>query len=252
MKKELLSAKDLYMEYKNGEDVCIAVNHMDLEIQKGEFVTVIGASGSGKSTLIHLLAGMQNMTSGEVKYLGNKISEMTDKQKADYRGKEIGFVFQDGKLLDDLTVIQNIALPGYLYEKKKSVDERAGKWLNVLRISEQRKKYPRELSGGQKQRVAVARALINLPQLLFLDEPTGSLDAVNGENLLNLLVKINEKGQSIVMVTHDMGAAARGSKVLIIKDGTICKKLSLGKYENLKLEERKEIIYRAWEESKQV
>ncbi len=252
MERELLSAKNLYMEYQSGEEVCIAVNHMDFEIQEGEFVTVIGASGSGKSTLLHLLAGMQNMTSGEVRYLGKNISEMTDKQKASYRGREIGFVFQDGKLLDDLTVIQNIALPGYLYEKKKSADAKAEKWLSALKISEHRNKYPKELSGGQKQRVAVARALINLPKLLFLDEPTGSLDAVNGQNLLNLLVKINEKGQSIIMVTHDMGAAARGSKVLVIKDGMICKKLSLGKYDSGKLEERKESIYRAWEESKQL
>ena len=249
MAEKILLAKDLYKEFKCGEGACIAVNHTDLEMEEGEFISIIGASGSGKSTLLYLLSGMANMTSGEVAYLGKQLSQMTEQQRSAYRGKEIGFVFQDGRLLEDLTILKNVALPGYLYEGKKAVDERALKWLKVLKLSDQQKKYPTELSGGQRQRVAIARALINQPRILFLDEPTGSLDTVNGENLLNLLVKLNKKGQSIVMVTHDMGAAARGSRVIFIKDGTIYKTLKLGKYDSGKLEERKERIYAAWEES---
>lgn len=240
----LLSAKDLCKEYIIGESVCTAVNHTDLDIEKGDFVSIVGASGSGKSSLIHLLAGLDSATSGEVFYKGTGLATMNDKQKADYRGKEIGFVFQEGNLLDDLTVIQNVALPGYLYKKRKEVDEMALRWLKCMGVDNQ-KKYPDEISGGQKQRVAIARALINQPKIIFLDEPTGSLDAETGENILQLLTKLNEAGQSIVMVTHDMGAAARGNKVIMIKDGSIYRSLGLGKYESGKLEERKAQIYSA-------
>ncbi len=246
----LLSAKDLYKEYKSGEGICIAVNHVDFHIEEGDFITIVGASGSGKSTLLYLLSGMVDMTSGEVSYLGKNFSVMPDKQKAEYRGKNIGFVFQEGNLLYDLTVLKNVALPGYLYGNRKVVEQSAAEWLDELGLMDQKKKYPNELSGGQKQRTAIARALINHPKILFLDEPTGSLDAVNGEALLNLLVRLNQKGQSIVMVTHDMGAAARGSKVIMIQDGAVRKTLLLGKYENNMLEERKAKLHDAALEEK--
>ncbi len=246
----LLSAKDLYKEYKSGEGICIAVNHVDFHIEEGDFITIVGASGSGKSTLLYLLSGMVDMTSGEVSYLGKNFSVMPDKQKAEYRGKNIGFVFQEGNLLYDLTVLKNVALPGYLYGNRKVVEQSAAEWLDELGLMDQKKKYPNELSGGQKQRTAIARALINHPKILFLDEPTGSLDAANGEALLNLLVRLNKKGQSIVMVTHDMGAAARGSKVIMIQDGAVRKTLLLGKYENNMLEERKAKLHDAALEEK--
>ncbi len=248
MAKNLLSIKELYKEYKSGEGVCVAVNHINLDIEQGEFISIVGASGSGKSSFLYLLSGMLEMTSGEIFYMGKSLSEMTDVQKADYRGREIGFVFQEENLLEDITVLRNIALPGYLYKKKKETDERAEKWLDYFGLKNHKKKYPNELSGGQKQRVAIARALMNQPKIIFLDEPTGSLDTAAGEKILHLLVKLNEMGQSIVMVTHDMGAAARGSKVIMIKDGMIHNSLILGKYENEKLEERKMKIYNTLKE----
>ncbi len=250
MKTLLLSAKDLYKEYKSGEGICVAVNYVDFHIEEGDFITIVGASGSGKSTLLYLLSGMADMTSGEVSFLGKNLSQMSDKQKAEYRGKNIGFVFQEGNLLDDLTVLKNVALPGYLYGNRMPVEQSAAEWLDELGLTDQKKKYPNELSGGQKQRAAIARALINHPKILFLDEPTGSLDASNGEALLNLLVRLNQKGQSIVMVTHDIGAAARGSKVVMIQDGAIGKTLLLGKYESSMLEERKAKLHDAVLEGK--
>lgn len=243
MATPILSAKKLYKEYRTGESTCIAVNHIDLDIEQGDFVSIVGASGSGKSSLIHLLAGLDDATSGDVYYKGTSVFEMNDKQRADYRGKEIGFVFQEGNLLGDLSVLKNIALPGYLYRKQKEVDEKALQWLGYMGLEEHKKKFPDELSGGQKQRVAIARALINEPKIIFLDEPTGSLDATAGENILRLLIKLNEKGQSIVMVTHDIGAAARGNKVIMIKDGSIYQSLDIGRYDSGKLEERKAQIY---------
>lgn len=247
MAVQLLSVKDLSKKYKSGSGVCLAVNHVSLSLEQGDFLSIIGASGSGKSSLLYLLSGMTKMTSGEVFYIGNSLSQMRDKQKSDYRGKEIGFVFQEENLLDDITVLKNVALPGYLYKKKRIVDERAAKWLDCLGLKNQKNKYPNELSGGQKQRAAIARALVNQPKIIFLDEPTGSLDAATGESVLELLVKLNEKGQSIVMVTHDMSAAARGNKVIIFKDGMINKTLDLGRYRSGELQERREKIYHALE-----
>lgn len=246
MAAQLLVAKNLCKEYRSGEGRCMAVNHVDLQVAKGEFVSLVGASGSGKSSLLYLLSGMADMTSGEVFYAGKRLSQMKDRQKSAYRGREIGFVFQDGNLLDGMTVLENVALPGYLYRSRREVDQRAARWLDYLGLKGQKRKYPSELSGGQRQRAAIARALMNQPKILFLDEPTGSLDEAAGESVLRLLVKLNEKGQSILMVTHDMGAAARGSRVVAIRDGAVLRTLDLGKYSGERLGDRKSEIYRAF------
>ncbi len=202
MSAQLLSAHNLYKEYKSGEGICTAVNHVDLEMIKGDFISIVGTSGSGKSSLLYLLSGMLDMTSGDVCYMGKSLSKMSDRQKADYRGKETGFVFQENNLLEDITVFRNVALPGYLYQKRKEAEERAGKWLDYMGLGDQKSKYPSQLSGGQKQRAAIARALMNQAKIIFLDEPTGSLDAAASENILRLLVTLNQNGQGIVMVTH--------------------------------------------------
>lgn len=217
----LLSTKKLYKEYSNKGATCIAANYIDLQIEKGEFLTITGASGSGKSTLLLLLAGMTECTSGQVLYKNMDVMKFTDKQRAVYHGKETGFVFQDDYLLEELTILQNVALPGYLFQKKKIVDSRAEKWMQYLGIGEQKDKYPNQLSGGQRQRAAIARAVINNPKILFLDEPTGSLDQQSGRAVLKLLEKFHLAGQTIIMVTHDREAAGRGSRTIQVQDGRI-------------------------------
>ena len=217
----IISTKELCREYRSGENVCMATNQVHLSIEKGQFLSIMGPSGSGKSTLLQLLANMQEPTSGSISYQERDITQMSEKEKAAYRGKEIGFVFQEHNLLEDFNVLQNIALPGYLYAKRSEVEQKARRWLAALHMEEQEKKNPAELSGGQRQRVAIARALINEPKVLFLDEPTGSLDKASGEQVLDLLEKLNKMGQTIVMVTHDEAAARRANRIIYIRDGKV-------------------------------
>lgn len=240
----LLRAEGLEKVYQSGSIFTTAVDGADLKIERGDFISIVGASGSGKSSLMYLLAGMTKPDGGKL-YLGNQsIWDMTKKQRAGYRGREVGFVYQDSNLIGDLTILCNVSLPGYLYERRREVDKRSSKWLSYLGLGDLKNKYPGELSGGQKQKAAIARALINKPKILLLDEPTGSLDFASGDRILDLLLLMNTRGQTIVMVTHDIGAAAKGNRVLLIRDGKICQTLELGKYENGKKAEREAAIYR--------
>lgn len=239
----LLHAEGLKKVYRSGSVSHTAVDCTDLRIEKGDFITIVGASGSGKSSLMYLLAGMTKPDSGKL-FLGNKsVWDMTKKQRAWYRGHEVGFVYQDSNLIDDMNILCNVSLPGYLYERRRAVDKRSGQWLQYLGLFEMKNKFPKELSGGQRQKAALARALINKPKLLLLDEPTGSLDFASGNRILDLLLLININGQTIVMVTHDISAAARGNRVLFIRDGKICQTLYLGKYEIESKAERESAIY---------
>lgn len=248
----LLSAEKVYQEYRSGEHICIAVNQLSFTIEKGSFLVIMGPSGSGKSTLLHVLTGNLPPTAGAVLYNEKNIYLLTDRQKAIYRGKDIGMVFQESNLLEDLNIRENIALPGYLYQKRAAAVARADRWMQCLDIYEERKQYPSQLSGGQKQRAALARGLMNNPRILFLDEPTGSLDSETSEKILDLLVKMNQKGQTLVMVTHDLNAAIRGDKVIVLKDGTICGTLEQGKYDKSNADKRKEKLYQMWNDRERV
>ena len=246
MKKQelsLLRAEELSKTYRTGSISHTAVKGVSLEIKKGDFISIIGPSGSGKSSLLYLLAGIRKPDAGRLFFREKNICDMSEKQLAEYRGRETGFVYQDSRLMGDLNILCNVSLPGYLFGGRKEVDERSVAWLKVLGLDSQKNKFPEELSGGQRQKAAIARALMNNPGLLFLDEPTGSLDMASGQQILHLLLRINEKGQSIVMVTHDIGAAARGNQVLVIRDGQICKILDLGRYREETREEREQLIY---------
>lgn len=241
--KTLLRAEELYKVYQSVGVSCTAVNRVSLRIERGDFICVVGPSGSGKSSLLYMLAGIMKPDSGQL-FWGNKsVLDMTEKARAEYRGREAGFVYQDGNLIDDLNILCNVSLPGYLYERRRVVDTRGMQWLKYLGLAEHRNKFPKELSGGQRQKAAIARALINRPKILFLDEPTGSLDITSGGAVLDMLVSMNGKGQSIVMVTHDIGAAARGNKVLVIRDGRIYRTLELGKYDGNGRTKRESMIY---------
>jgi putative ABC transport system ATP-binding protein len=200
------------------------LKNVNITIEKGEFVSIMGPSGSGKSTLLYHMGGLDKPTSGSVIINGQDLSRMQDDMESKMRRREIGFVFQFYNLIPNLNVEENIMLPILLDSKKmkefkKSLDE----ILEIVGLSERRHHTPRELSGGQQQRVAIARALINEPDVILADEPIGNLDSKTGMEIMKLLKKINaEKGKTIVQVTHSMESAGYGNRIINMKDGSVC------------------------------
>lgn len=199
-----------------------ALTDVSFQVEEGEYVAIMGESGSGKTTLLNILAALDRPTRGQVVLNGKSLSMIKEKEIAAYRRKNLGFVFQDFNLLDTFNIQDNIYLPlvlaGESYQNMKS---RLHPIAQQLRIQEILRKFPYEVSGGQKQRAAVARALITGPQLILADEPTGALDSRAAGDLLTVFQKINEKGQTILMVTHSVMAASRAERVLFIKDGQV-------------------------------
>lgn len=199
-----------------------ALQDVDFKVEKGEFIAIMGESGSGKTTLLNILATLDKPSNGSVILNQHDITTIKDSQLADFRLRNLGFVFQDFNLLDSLSIRDNIFLPLVLARRSYSeMEERLKLLAPQLRITELLNKRPFELSGGQKQRVAIARSLITKPQLILADEPTAALDYRNSEDLLNLFEDINAGGQTILMVTHSANAASHASRVLFIKDGRI-------------------------------
>lgn len=203
---------------------------IDLEVEKGEFVGIMGASGSGKTTLLNVLCSIDQVTDGFVEINGQKLQGMKERTLAKFRRDELGFIFQDYNLLDTLTVKENILLPLSLSSiPKAAAEQRLKELVSILGITDILTKYPNEISGGQKQRTSAARALISNPSLVFADEPTGALDSKAATALLDNLSKINEaKNATIMMVTHDAVAASFCSRVLFLKDGQIYTELYKG------------------------
>ncbi|MDU6680248.1 MAG: ABC transporter ATP-binding protein [Varibaculum cambriense] len=222
----VVSLNNVYKIYRQGETEVRALDGIDLQIYFGQFTAIVGPSGSGKSTLLHCLAGLDSVTEGTVTVAGKDLAKMNDKTLTQFRRDHIGFVFQSFNLMPTLTALENIRLPQLLAGKKTSAT-----WENqiieILDLKDRLTHKPSELSGGQQQRVAVARALITKPALLVADEPTGNLDSASSKEVLKLLRNAaSELGQSVVMVTHDPGAAAVADRVLIVKDGKITQELS--------------------------
>ncbi|MER2031001.1 MAG: ABC transporter ATP-binding protein [Solibacillus sp.] len=203
---------------------------IDLEVEKGEFVGIMGASGSGKTTLLNVLCSIDQVTDGFVEINGQKLQGMKERTLAKFRRDELGFIFQDYNLLDTLTVKENILLPLSLSSiPKAAAEQRLKELVSILGIADILTKYPNEISGGQKQRTSAARALISNPSLVFADEPTGALDSKAATALLDNLAKINKaKNATIMMVTHDAIAASFCSRVLFLKDGQIYTELYKG------------------------
>lgn len=203
---------------------------IDLEVEKGEFVGIMGASGSGKTTLLNVLCSIDQVTDGFVEINGQKLQGMKERTLAKFRRDELGFIFQDYNLLDTLTVKENILLPLSLSSiPKAAAEQRLKELVSILGIADILAKYPNEISGGQKQRTSAARALISNPSLVFADEPTGALDSKAATALLDNLAKINKaKNTTIMMVTHDAIAASFCSRVLFLKDGQIYTELYKG------------------------
>ena len=206
-----------------------ALKNVNFSVDNGEYVAIMGESGSGKTTLLNILATFDKATSGSVLLNNLDLSKLKDKELADFRRDNLGFVFQDFNFLDNFSIKDNILLPLVLANKKyKDMEARLEKVTKPLGIDKLINKYPYEISGGQRQRVAVARAIITNPSLILADEPTGALDSKSTDQLLNVFDKLNEIGQTIIMVTHSVKTAARAKRVLFIKDGVVFHELRKG------------------------
>ena len=220
----LLKVKNLQKIYTTrfGRNKVQALKYVSFEVEKGEFIAIMGESGSGKSTLLNIVSALDRPTKGEIKLNDQDLLSIKDKEISAYRRKNLGFVFQDFNLLDNFSIKDNILLPLVISgEKYGDMMKKLLPLVRRLGIEELIEKFPYELSGGQKQRAAVARALIIEPELLLADEPTGALDSKSADSLMKLFNQINQKGQTILMVTHSIKAASNASRVLFIKDGVI-------------------------------
>ena len=200
----------------------VALDDVSLSIEKGEFVAIIGSSGSGKSTLLNQLGCLDVPTSGDLKIGGKSVTLMNDYELTSLRLMTIGFIFQKFNLLSLLSAYENVEYPYTLKYRKKDTSGRISKFLSMVGINESLAKHkPGELSGGQQQRVAIARALVNNPKILLCDEPTGNLDSKTGILVMKILKKLNEKGKTLIIVTHDSSIAAQADRIITIKDGRI-------------------------------
>ena len=221
----VIVTKNLKKKYQSGEVEVEALKEINIEVKRGEFVSIMGPSGSGKSTLLYLLGGLDKPTSGEVLINGHELSVMDDKQESIMRRREIGFVFQFYNLVPNLNVEENVMLPLLLDGKRPGKNrQKTEKMLQLVGLAERKHHTPRELSGGQQQRVAVARALINDPEVILADEPTGNLDSKTEENIMELFQKINQKqGKTIVQVTHSQKCTGYGQRIIKLRDGEVDK-----------------------------
>ena len=226
---EAQSLKKIYTTRFGGNQVQ-ALTNVSFSVEQGEYVAIMGESGSGKTTLLNILAALDKPTSGQVLLDGKSLSQIREKDLAAFRRDNLGFVFQDFNLLDTFTIQDNIFLPLVLGRKEfAEMDARLRPLAKKLGISEILEKYPYEVSGGQKQRAAVARALITNPKLLLADEPTGALDSRATDSLLKVFEKVNQEGQTILMVTHSVKAASHAGRVLFIRDGEVFHQIYKGK-----------------------
>ncbi|MGD8750348.1 MAG: ABC transporter ATP-binding protein [Anaerolineales bacterium] len=218
----VITTRELHKTYNTKGVLVEALRGVDLEVTAGEFVGVMGPSGCGKSTLLHLLGGLDRPTQGEVYVAGERMNGLSESQRALLRRRTIGFVFQAYNLLPNLSVADNVELPGLLAGNfPKVVAARREQLLEALEIPEKARSFPGELSGGQQQRVAIARALINHPTVLLVDEPTGNLDSRSGNEVMRLLRQFHNGGQTILLVTHDPQVAGFAERVIFMQDGRL-------------------------------
>ncbi len=233
---QLLAVRNLRKVYTTrfSSNKTVALNGINFDVSEGDFVAIMGESGSGKTTLLNIIAALDRPTDGDVFLKGQSLREIKDRDITTFRRNNLGFVFQDFNLLANFNNKDNILLPLVLANFKYEDMEKRLDVAKALGIEGLLDKYPYEVSGGQRQRVAVARALINRPKLILADEPTGALDSRSSDELLNIFERINDEGQTILMVTHSVKAAAFAKRVLFIKDGTIFHELYKGdqSYEN--------------------
>lgn len=232
MKEILLKTENLSKSFSNGGNMQHVLKNIDLQLYNGDFTVIMGASGAGKSTLLYAMSGMDTPTLGTITFGDRVISDLSQDGLAVFRRDHCGFVFQQIYLIDGMSVMDNVLAAGLLVNKnKKALVARAKELFAAVDISnETQKKFPTQISGGEAQRVGIVRALINSPEILFADEPTGALNSKTGLDVLDTLTRFNEQGQSVVMVTHDMRSVRRGNRILYLKDGVILGECDLGKY----------------------
>jgi putative ABC transport system ATP-binding protein len=218
----MIKTVELTKVFRTDEVETTALNKVNLEIAKGEFVAIMGPSGCGKSTLLNILGLLDNPTDGQFFFLDQEVSKFTERNRTNLRKSNIGFVFQSFNLIDELNVYENVELP-LLYQKvstsdrKKAVEE----VLERMKIAHRKKHFPQQLSGGQQQRVAIARAVVSKPHLILADEPTGNLDSANGEEVMALLSELNQEGTTVIMVTHSPSDADKAHRIVQLFDGHI-------------------------------
>jgi len=218
----MIKLNKLSKVYRTDEIESTALNEVSFEINEGEFVSIMGPSGCGKSTLLNILGMLDKPESGSYQFLNNEVAQLKEKERSDVRKKNIGFIFQNFNLIDELTVFENIELP-LLYNKVNSSErkKRVNELIEKIGISHRASHYPQQLSGGQQQRVAVARALITKPPLILADEPTGNLDSSHGNEVMELMCELNEAGTTIIMVTHSAHDASYSNRIINLLDGQI-------------------------------
>lgn len=222
-RKPVIRVSRLYKVYRVGETKVYALNGVDFEIYKGEFVAIVGTSGSGKSTLLNMLAGLEKPSKGEIEIAGRHIEKLTEKQLVTFRRQRVGFIFQAYNLLNTMNAIENVALPlSFRGISKRERMKTAQRFMELVGVGDQAKHMPNQMSGGQQQRVGIARALVVNPQIIFADEPTGNLDSRTTMEVLKLMQKIvREQNQTLVMVTHDNNLASYADRRIRIVDGKI-------------------------------
>jgi putative ABC transport system ATP-binding protein len=230
--ERILESKNLCKTYYSNGVEFHALKNVNLKVHNGDFLAIMGQSGSGKSTLLYTLSGMDGITAGEVYIKDVKINHLKEKEMTKLRRNSIGFIFQGINLVSNLTLKENVVVPGYLSDTPNmDINERADTLIDTMGITTQVDKLPSQVSGGQKQRAAIARAMINRPDILFADEPTGALNSSSGKAVLELIKKFNESGQTVVMVTHDIQSASYANRVVFLKDGRIEGELDLNKFQ---------------------
>ena len=243
----ILEVKDLCKTYIVNKRQNNVLKNVNFKVEEGEMVAVMGPSGSGKSTLLYAVSGMDSITAGEVKFCGKDISKLSEKELASLRLDEMGFIFQQMYMLKNLTVLDNIILPATQSEKtkesRKETVQRGQDLMRKLGIIDIADNDINEVSGGQLQRACICRSMINNPNMIFADEPTGALNRASSDEVMDELIKLNNEGTTIMLVTHDVKVAARCTKVMYIVDGNIKGEYNLDKYENAsQLRERERAI----------
>jgi putative ABC transport system ATP-binding protein len=218
----MIKTVDLSRVFRTDEVETTALNKVSIEINEGDFVAIMGPSGCGKSTLLNILGLLDSPTSGEFNFLGKNVSDYSERQRAMLRKQNIGFVFQNFNLIDELNVFENVELPLiYLGLSRQERKERVEEALEKMQIAHRKKHFPNQLSGGQQQRVAVARAVVSKPHFILADEPTGNLDSTHGDEVMNLLEKLNQGGTTIIMVTHSQRDAEYAQRIIMLFDGQV-------------------------------